>query len=416
MRSWVPVTLSTYAALLRRPEVRRILVLGFFLRVPLWATNVAVVLHVVTHLHRSYAEAGVVSMVSAIALAVSGPWRGRMLDRIGLRRAIAPSLLVNLVAWSIAPWVGYWPMLVFVAIADLFAVPNFSVVRQVLISAVSDAQRTAALSIDSVATEVSFMVGPVLGVLAATYLPTPIALMICQVAGFLAGLALWLANPPLLARTEVGTEVGTDAGTEAPTRAGTAEPLPPRRSWVTPRVLMILLICVTATVILTSEDLGSVAAMRSMHHTSSLGWVLALWGAGSAVGGLVYGGLRRHPPASLLLVLLGASTALVAIAPDRLWFTVLLFLSGLFCAPTITAAVDDLSRAVPARVRGEAMGWQGSAMTLGSAIGAPLVGIAIDAGGWAHGFAYGGLAGLAMALVAIAVSLRPASVGATQPQ
>jgi len=402
------VTLSTYAALLRRPEVRRILVLGFFLRVPLWATNVAVTLHVVTHLHRSYAEAGVVSMVSAIALAVSGPWRGRMLDRIGLRRAIAPSLLVNLVAWSIAPWVGYWPLLVFVAIADLFAVPNFSVVRQVLISAVSDTERTAALSIDSVATEVSFMVGPVLGVLAATYLPTPIALMICQVAGFLAGLPLWLATPPLLARTDVDTE--------APTGAGTPEPLPSRRSWVTPRVLMILLICVTATVILTSEDLGSVAAMRSMHHTSSLGWVLALWGAGSAVGGLVYGGLRRHPPASLLLVLLGASTALVAIAPDRLWFTVLLFLSGLFCAPTVTAAVDDLSRAVPARVRGEAMGWQGSAMTLGSAIGAPLVGIAIDAGGWAHGFAYGGLAGLAMALVAIAVSLRPASVGATQPQ
>jgi predicted MFS family arabinose efflux permease len=406
------VTLSTYAALLRHPEVRRIMVLGFLLRVPLWAANVAITLHVVTHLHRSYAEAGVVSMVGAIALAVSGPWRGRMLDRIGLRRAIAPSLVVNLAAWSIAPWVGYWPMLVFVAIADLFAVPSFSVVRQVLISAVSDAQRTAALSIDSVATEVSFMVGPVLGVLAATYLPTPIALVLCQVSGFLAGLALWLANPPLAARGQADADAA-DTGTEV---VGETEPRPARRTWVTAQVLMILLVCVTATVILTSEDLGSVAAMRAMQHTSSLGWVLALWGAGSAVGGLIYGGLHRHPPAPLLLVLLGATTALVAVAPDRLWFTVLLFVSGLFCAPTITAAVDDLSRAVPASVRGEAMGWQGSAMTLGSALGAPLVGVAIDAGGWAHGFAYGGLAGLAMALVAMAVSLRPASASAAQPQ
>jgi predicted MFS family arabinose efflux permease len=400
------VTLSTYAALLRHPEVRRILVLGFLLRVPLWAANVAITLHVVTHLHRSYAEAGVVSMVAALALAVSGPWRGRMLDRIGLRRAIAPSLLVNLVAWSIAPWVGYWPMLAFVGLADLFAVPSFSVVRQVLISAVSDTERTAALSIDSVATEVSFMIGPVLGVLAATYLPTPVALVLCQVFGFLAGLVLWLANPPLIGLDDIEPGDVTDG----------AGPRPARRSWVSARVLMILLVCATATVILTSEDLGSVAAMRSMHHTSSLGWVLAVWGAGSAVGGLIYGGLHRHPSASLLLVLLGASTALVAVAPDRLWFTVLLFLSGLFCAPTITATVEDLSRAVPARVRGEAMGWHGSALTLGSALGAPLIGRTIDAGGWAHGFAYGGLAGLAMALAAMAVSLRPVSAGAAQPQ
>ena len=50
--------------------VRRVLVLGFVIRVPLWAVNVAITLHVVTHLHRSYAEAGVVSMVAAGALAL----------------------------------------------------------------------------------------------------------------------------------------------------------------------------------------------------------------------------------------------------------------------------------------------------------------------------------------------------------
>jgi MFS family permease len=45
-------------------------------------------------------------------------------------------------------------------------------------------------------------------------------------------------------------------------------------------------------------------------------------------------------------------------------------------------------------VRGEALGWHGSAMTTGSALGAPLAGVAIDALGWQGGFVIAGLVGL----------------------
>ncbi|WGL53139.1 MFS transporter [Nocardioides sp. BP30] len=393
------MTFSSYASLTRHPVVRQVLVLGFFVRVPLWAVNVAVTLHVVTHLHRSYTAAGVVSMVAAGALAISSPWRGRLLDKVGLRASIAPSLVVTAVTWAIAPFVGYWPLLVLVAIANLMAIPTFSIIRSVLIAAVSDEDRTTVLAIDSVATEISFMVGPILGVLGATYLPTPLALLLCQACAVAAGFMLWLANPPL--------------GHHADAAAGPAARRPSRRAWITPRVLMILLVSLTATVILTSEDLGSVAAMRSLHHAGSLGWVLALWGLGSAVGGIVYGAMHRHPSAALLLVLLAATTALVSVAPNETWFVVLLFVSGIFCAPTITATVDDLSRAVPASVRNEAMGWHGSALTLGSALGAPAIGQAIDTGGWDDGFLYGGLAGLVIALAALVVTSRRRPLPAT---
>jgi MFS family permease len=390
---------TTYADLARNPVVRRILVLGLLIRIPLWAAGVILTLHVVTHLDRSYAEAGVIEMVYSLMLAVSGPWRGRRLDRVGLRTALVPSLVVLVACWSVAPWVGYWPLLGFVAVAGLFMIPTFSIVRQVLIGAVPDHQRTAVLSIDSVVVEFSFMIGPVLGVLAAVYLPTPLALLIFQLCTVLGGVALWIANPPL------GNEPAdlADSGTGSGAKAGV-------RDWLSPTVVAILVICATATVILTGEDLGAVAAMREMGHTSSIGWVLALWGLGSAVGGIVYGALHRHPPAGVLLALLGASTALVALTDGRLMFTVFLFVSGVFCAPTITATIDDLSRAVPARVRGEAMGWHGSALTLGGAIGAPVVGWAIDHGGWKNGFELAGLAGLAMALAGLAVQFlrRPA--------
>jgi MFS family permease len=394
------VGFATYAEVLKNPVVRRILLLGMLIRVPLWAANVVITLHVVGHLDRSYAAAGLVSTVVAIALSVSSPWRGRMLDRAGLRATVLPSIVVGAVTWSIAPWVGYWPLIVLAGIGSLFAVPSFSIIRQVLIGHVPERHRTTVLSVDSVATELTFLVGPVLGVLAATYLPTQVALLICQLAVVLGAVALWIANPPLSSDHHADASAGKVS----------------RRSWLTPSVVMILLIATTSTIILTGEDLSTVAALRAWDASTSIGWMLALWGAGSAVGGIVYGALRRHPSAALLLVGLAGSTALVALAPDhdRFWFAVLLTVSGLFCAPTITATVDDLSRVVPASVRGEAMGWHGSALTLGSAVGAPIIGLGLDRGGWAWGFGLAGIAGLLISLPGLLLSRRGQAVAAAR--
>jgi MFS family permease len=211
--------------------------------------------------------------------------------------------------------------------------------------------------------------------------------MIFQFMAVVGGLVLWIDNPPLRHDDE-----GADEGRRHRVR-----------EWLGPAVLMVLALSAAATVILTGGDLGIVAAMRSMGHTASIGWVLALWAFGSALGGIVYGALRRHPPASVLLVLLAASTALVALAEGPLMFAALVFVSGVFCAPTITATIDDLTRSVPAAVRGEAMGWHGSALMFGSAAGAPVIGWAIDRGGWQSGFELAGFLGLGIAVVGLAV-------------
>ena len=126
----------------------------------MWAGAVILTLHVVASLGRSYGEAGLVTAASTVAVAVSGPWRGRLLDRIGLRRTVGPSLVVQVVCWSIAPWVGYAPLIGFAALAGLFVVPTFSILRQVIIRSVPSDQRRTALSLDSSATELSFMAGP----------------------------------------------------------------------------------------------------------------------------------------------------------------------------------------------------------------------------------------------------------------
>src|SRR5690606_26921510 len=125
--------LGPYRRVLAVPAVRQALLVGLLIRVPLWAANVVLTLHVVGTLQMSYSAAGAVVAASTVALAVSGPWRGRLLDRLGLRRTVLPCLVVGVVCWSIAPWVGYLPLLVLVVVAGLFVVPTFSIMRQWLI-------------------------------------------------------------------------------------------------------------------------------------------------------------------------------------------------------------------------------------------------------------------------------------------
>ena len=82
------MNIGGYRDVLAVGDTRRVLILGFFVRVPMFAGMVLLTLHVVTSLGRSYGQAGLVTAASTVAVAVSGPWRGRLLDRVGLRLSL----------------------------------------------------------------------------------------------------------------------------------------------------------------------------------------------------------------------------------------------------------------------------------------------------------------------------------------
>jgi len=169
-------------------------------------------------------------------------------------------------------------------------------------------------------------------------------------------------------------------------------------------VLAVLAACVGATIVLTGTDVAVVAALRDMGHQSWIGWELALWGFGSAVGGLLYGALHRSIRAGVLLGLLAATTFPLALSTNPVSLAALLVVAGLFCAPTLTATVDTLSRVTPENVRGEALGWHGSALTAGGALGAPLAGVAVDHWGWPAGFIAPACVSLLAALALLTVT------------
>ncbi|MBC7310832.1 MAG: MFS transporter [Tetrasphaera sp.] len=88
--------LRQYRDVVAISTIRTAILVGFLARLPLFGAGVVVTLHVVRSLERSYTEAGIAGAALVLAIAVAGPWRGRLLDRYGLRRV--------LVGWVLALW------------------------------------------------------------------------------------------------------------------------------------------------------------------------------------------------------------------------------------------------------------------------------------------------------------------------
>ncbi|MDE9367460.1 MFS transporter [Luteipulveratus sp. YIM 133132] len=381
------MSIAPYRRVLAVAQTRRILLIAFLLRIPIMGAGVLLTLHVTGSLGRSWTDAGLVSGAATVAIAVSGPWRGRLLDRIGLRRVVLPSMLVSGACWAVAPFVGYWELLGLATVAGLFVVPTFSIIRQALIVAVPESDRRTVLSLDGVVVELSFMVGPLLGVWLTTLVPTRWVLFGIEMISVVVAGVLWWMNPPLRSAESDLADAVADAL--------------PRRAWFGPGFLGVCAAAAAATVVLTGSDVGVVAALQEWDAVPQLGLVLLLWGLGSIVGGLLYGAMSRPLPPFLLLAGLSATTVPMAFASSVWALAGLSFVAGLLCAPTVTSTVDAVSRIVPQAARGEAMGWHGSFMTAGSAIGAPLGGVFIDRAGFGGGFVSVSVIGLAVALAGL---------------
>ncbi|RMI31976.1 MFS transporter [Nocardia stercoris] len=349
-------------------------------RTPFFALGVVLTVHVVQTLGRSYAQAGLLVGVVTVCTALSGPWRGRLVDRLGLRRAILPSLLIVGTCWAIAPFTGYPGLVLLAGAAGAMEIPIFGIVRQAVLAGATEDERRSALALDSVTVEMSYMVGPILGVAAIGIFPTSWVLLGVQSLHVLGGVLLWLVDLPLRSDDETTPPV-------------------PRREWLRGPFLALCVGAAVSTVLLAGTELTVVAAMRGFGDQRWLGLTMAIWGLGSLLGGLTYGAIHRPVSTYLLLAGLGLVTYPLIFATGPVTLTALAFVSGFFCAPTLTAGVDELSRVVPEGGRGEALGWQGGAMTAGTSLGAAFAGIAIDTVGVHGAFAVAATAGLVVGSV-----------------
>ena len=420
---------ALYRELLAVRPIRRLLLVGMIARIPHSAAGVLLTLHIVLTLGQGYAAAGAAAAVMTIGIAVGAPWRGRRVDTVGLRKALIPSVVSEAVIWSVVPHVSYEVLLPLVFVGGLLTLPIFSVVRQSLGVLAPGEQRRTAFALDSIATELVFMIGPAVGAVVATSGQSVLGLTIVGVATSVSGLFLMWFNPPtrsaspdaeLEAEELECAEAAVVAAAPAHLQEAAAELAPlaaaagERRqrsglrhrvihnfSWFTAAVASVFAVAAGVGMVLSGTDVGIVAALQTGGHEAEIGIVFLFWCAASVVGGLLYGAMHR--PISPILLLLGMSalTIPMAFATDVWTLSLLALLPGLLCAPVLSAASEKVAELVDEGRRGEAMGWYGSALTGGVALGAPLAGLFIDGIGASAGFFAVGLAGVALCLVGL---------------
>jgi MFS family permease len=386
-RKQVLKLITPYKPILAIPGTRALFAVAFVARLPLTAKSMALTLHIVLDQGGSYAAAGLASMVMTVGMGIGSPVLGRMVDHRGLKPVLLLTGVSEAVYWVSAPFLSYPPLLVTTfVLGGVLGVPVFSVIRQAVAARVPEALRRQAFALDSMIVELVFMVGPALAIATITALHSAtVTLAAIGVLTVGSAVTLWVLDPPI--------GHGAGEGDGAPPQKI------PLGSWVRPAFVLVLATGMAANLVLAGTDISITALLREQNAVSMAGVCIFAWCLLSLVGGFWHGSTRRPWRLPVLMLLLGAGTVPVGFVGQFGWWWLALILlpAGFMCAPTLASTAEAVAAAVPASARGQAMGLQGSAMTLGGAVGAPLAGAVVDASSPPWAFATTGAVGVVLA-------------------
>lgn len=371
---------SAYLDILRAPRVAVLIVATLLGRLP-FAINALAVLLYAREVTGSFAGAGLVSGGLALGSAFGAPLQGRFVDRRG------EGMLLVLAGVHSAALLGIWalgsleaPVAALAAVAvvgGLAFPPTGSVLRSrwpSLLGERTDLVR-AAYAFDSVLIEVAFISGPLLTAVGIA-LAGPEAMLAVSAALNLGGAMLFVAFlPPAPGGFRDGEQAGILGALAAP------------------GIRTVALASVPVGFCLGTIEVA-LPAFSSSHGSPELaGILLAIWSAGSAVGGFVYGARSRqgslvdiHTRLAFLLPL-ACLPLLLGTTPLAMAFLVVL--AGIPLAPLIASRNELVSQIAPGGAVTEAFTWPLTALVGGLSLGVATAGALVDASGWASAVGVG---------------------------
>jgi MFS family permease len=361
--------LRRYLELLRIPGVSPLMLWAFVARLPYGLFALALIL-LLRAQGFDYAAIGIVTAASGLSVGVSSPIFGRLIDRVGQTRVLLTTAALGAVA-EVALVVaalsgGGTVLLTLLALAGGLAVPPVSSsLRTLLPELVGRDRLDTAFAFDALQLEGVFITGPLLAATIATVV-SPAAAVLTAGALQTAG-ALGVAATPASRRWRPAEHA---AGT---IRAG-ALSSPGLRT-------LVLALAITA-VSLGVLEIGIPAFAEQEGSRSDAGWLFALWGAGSLLGGLCYGARQWRSATSRRFFFVAAVLALglapLPFAGSLTAFAVLIPVAGLGLAPSTAVCYLLVGELAPEGALTEAYAWQIVAYVSGSAIGAWLGGVIVE--------------------------------------
>ncbi|GAA0717897.1 MFS transporter [Dactylosporangium roseum] len=380
--------LRQYASVWRLPGAPVLLVVGVLARLGIGMVSLSLLLLLQQTTGR-YAEAALACSVYAIATAVASPVVGRLADRVGPAPVLVATGLVHPLTLALLIFAGQHalplPVILGAAIlAGMTFPPLTAAIRGTWNAMTAGAPQTrmTALAAETALFEIVFVAGPML-------------VAVC--------VALW--QPAVaLAAAAVITLVGTLI-----VARGRA-----MRSWrrhldhVPARGLGPLRVPGFAALLVTAFGLGfafgSTGVAVPAYATAYVendpesvgGFLLGVWGIGSAASGIWFGA-RPRVGARLGWLLSGVAVSLVVLAamPNAIALGAALVIGGATIAPALTVQNSLVGAIVPRSMLNEAYTWLVTVSVAASAAGVAVTGVVVDRPGgvvWAFLMAGGAVA------------------------
>lgn len=386
----VPLPKTGYRAVLSVPGVWRLLTSALLARLPIGATSLAILLLVREHTG-SFGLAGITVGAFAVTGAVAAPIQGRLLDRFGPRRVLAPfaiSQAIALVALVLivsaeAPDVA---IVLIAAVAGGLVPPISAAVRVLWPEIIPTRQGVeSAYALDATAQELIWTSGPLIVALAVA-LASPAVAVLITVVVLVAGTALFVTSPPLAEWPDQ----------EKPaSRAGALASRPLR---------FLLFSTALFGVGMGALEVGLPALAVAVGSPPAAGILLAVWSVGSMAGGIYYGSRTWGSAIDFrftAFLFVGALVILPLIFTESLLVGILLaLLAGLPGAATLSCIYLLVGRDAPAGTLAEAFTWSLAALITGVAAGSAIAGQLVDSHGAGRAFLLGSLVTALAGLVA----------------